>query len=44
MDNPKYEHENGAPQNSTININNGNLHLNYGTRNNDVICKYHIKY
>lgn len=42
MDNPKYEHDNGSQQNSTIN--NGNLQLNYGTGNNDVICKYHIKY
>ncbi|XP_050055447.1 sodium-independent sulfate anion transporter-like isoform X2 [Aphis gossypii] len=35
MDNPKYEHDNGSQQNSTIN--NGNLQLNYGTGNNDVI-------
>jgi len=42
MDNPKYEHDNGSQQNSTVN--NCNTQLNYDTANNDVICKYRIKY
>ncbi|XP_060834113.1 sodium-independent sulfate anion transporter-like [Rhopalosiphum padi] len=35
MDNPKYEHDNGSQQNSTVN--NCNTQLNYDTANNDVI-------
>jgi len=40
MDNPRYEHEHGPQQNSTVI--NGNLQLNNYTVNNDIICKYRI--
>jgi len=39
MDNPRYEHNNGQQQNSTVI--NGNLQLNYDSVNNDAVCKYH---